>query len=170
MMKKKMKGVAASVEIAPAPACSVYDDTRVRLRHQSLKQDYEELLKVLPSCLIWSDLFSFSQNFYVDLLCLIFFFSRFSWFGGFYVWLLDVNLKKKRIVALVLLFWFVKWWDQVKANLKNGLFISFCACMCILLAVFYVFVKFPCIILFVVFFVFVKLHVICFICWEEPRE
>lgn len=52
MMKKKMKGVAASVEIAPAPACSVYDDPRVRLRHQSLKQDYEELLKVLPSCLI----------------------------------------------------------------------------------------------------------------------
>lgn len=49
MMKKKMKGVAASVEIAPAPACSVYDDPRVRLRHQSLKQDYEELLKEMEA-------------------------------------------------------------------------------------------------------------------------
>lgn len=52
MMTKKMKNVAASVEIAPAPAFSVYDDPRVMLRHKGLKQDYEELLKVLRSRLI----------------------------------------------------------------------------------------------------------------------
>lgn len=49
MMKKKMKNVAASVEIAPAPAFSVYDDPRVMLRHKGLKQDYEELLKEMEA-------------------------------------------------------------------------------------------------------------------------
>ncbi|KAK7291947.1 hypothetical protein RIF29_07518 [Crotalaria pallida] len=41
MMKKKMKGVAVSME----PSYDVYQDHRARLRHQSLLQDYEDLHK-----------------------------------------------------------------------------------------------------------------------------
>ncbi|XP_031249663.1 uncharacterized protein LOC116107531 [Pistacia vera] len=44
---KKMKGVVggASMEKSRGPSFSVYKDPRARFRHQSLMQDYEELLK-----------------------------------------------------------------------------------------------------------------------------
>lgn len=40
---KKMKGVVVSVD---SPVYPVYEDQRTRLRHQSLLQDYEDLLEV----------------------------------------------------------------------------------------------------------------------------
>lgn len=51
MLKKKMKGVgfspAAGVSsMEKPPPYPVVDDSRTRLRHQSLLQDYDELLKV----------------------------------------------------------------------------------------------------------------------------
>lgn len=47
-MMKKMKGVVAAASMERTPVFSGYDDPRARFRHQSLMQDYEELLKVLP--------------------------------------------------------------------------------------------------------------------------
>lgn len=47
---KNMKGVVvgSSMEKSKAPSFAVYEDPRARFRHQSLMQDYEELLKVSP--------------------------------------------------------------------------------------------------------------------------
>lgn len=43
---RKMKGVAAaSMEISPSPYVAVYEDPKTIFKHQSLMQDYEELLK-----------------------------------------------------------------------------------------------------------------------------
>ncbi|KAJ4709575.1 Ribosomal RNA small subunit methyltransferase G [Melia azedarach] len=44
-MMKKMKGVVAAASMERTPVFSGYDDPRARFRHQSLMQDYEELLK-----------------------------------------------------------------------------------------------------------------------------
>lgn len=89
LMSKKTKGV--SLDSRPSYGGGVYEDTRARLKHQSLLQDYQELQKVFP---LWDVFLLVKDLKFYSIIC----FLAWLWF---ITWLSSYRFRKILLYSVV---------------------------------------------------------------------